>query len=197
MKSSTKGFLIGLVSGIALTVILVVGGFVALMLSVRAMMEDTGVAMMMPAPHMPAVDRLTVYGQADYAWKLSTLDGEAVVLERYRGKTVLLNLWATWCGPCVAEMPSLAALHDSIDRDDIAIVLVSMEDAGTVRSFFDRKGFSLPAYVAADLPAVFESRGIPATFIFDSEGTIVFSHIGAANWDSDDCRDFLSAIADS
>jgi len=198
VKSSTKGFLIGFVSGITLMVILVVGAYVALMLSVQAMMEQgAGAAMIMPAPHMPAVDRLTVYGQADYAWKLSTLDGEAVTLESYRGKTVLLNHWATWCGPCVAEMPSLAALHESIDRDDVAIVLVSMEDAGTVRSFFDEKGFSLPAYVAADLPAVFESRGIPATFIFDSEGTVVFSHIGAANWDSDDCRDFLSAIADS
>ena len=125
VKSSTKGFLIGFVSGIALTVILVVGGFVALMLSVQAMMDEgTGTAMMMPAPHLPAVDRLTVYGQADYAWKLSTLDGEAVALESYRGKTVLLNHWATWCGPCVAEMPSLAALHDSIDRDDVAIVRV-------------------------------------------------------------------------
>ncbi len=198
MKSSTTGFLIGFASGIALTVILVVGGIFALMLSAQAMMEggmDT--AMMMPPPHMPAVDRLTAQGQADYAWKLSTLDGEAVALESYRGKTVLLNHWATWCGPCVAELPSLVALHESIDRDDIAIVLVSMEDAGTVRSFLDQKGFSLPTYVAADLPAVFESRGIPATFIFDSEGSVVFSHIGAANWDSDDCRDFLSAIADS
>ena len=198
VKSSTKGFLIGFASGIALTVILVVGGLFALMLSAQAMMEGgMDATMTIPAPHMPAVDRLTVHGQADYAWKLSTLDGEAVALESYRGKTVLLNHWATWCGPCVAELPSLVALHESIDRDDIAIVLVSMEDAGTVRSFLDQKGFSLPTYVAADLPTVFESRGIPATFIFNSEGTVVFSHIGAANWDSDDCRDFLSAIADS
>ncbi len=196
MKSSTKGFLLGLVSGVGLTLVVIVGGFVALMLVGRAMMGGA-VANAMPSPIMPAMDRLTVYGQADYDWNLKTLDGEAVSFESFRGKTVLLNHWATWCGPCVAEMPSLAALHESIDRDDVAIVLVSTEDAHTIRSFLERKGLSLPAYVAEGVPAVFETRGIPATFILDPAGAIVYSHVGAANWDSDSCREFLNAIADS
>ena len=196
MKSSTKGFLLGLVSGVGLTLVVIVGGFVALALVGQAMM-DGAMANAMPSPIMPAMDRLTVYGQTDYDWNLKTLDGEAVSLESFRGKTVLLNHWATWCGPCVAEMPSLAALHESIDRDDVAIVLVSTEDGHTIRSFLERKGLSLPAYVAEGVPAVFETRGIPATFILDPAGAIVYSHVGAANWNSDGCREFLNAIADS
>ncbi len=197
MKSSTKGFLLGFASGVGLTLVVIVGGFVALVLVGQAMMGGAMANATMPSPVMPAMDRLTVYGQTDYDWNLKTLDGEAVSLESFRGKTVLLNHWATWCGPCVAEMPSLAALHESIDRDDVAIVLVSTEDAHTIRSFLERKGLSLPAYVAEDVPAVFETPGIPATFILDPAGAIVYSHVGAANWDSDDCREFLNAIADS
>ncbi len=197
MKSSTKGFLLGFVSGVGLTLVVIVGGFVALVLVGQAMMGGAMANVTMPSPSMPAMDRLTVYGQTDYDWNLKTLDGEAVSLESFRGKTVLLNHWATWCGPCVAEMPSLAALHESIDRDDVAIVLVSTEDAHTIRSFLERKGLSLPAYVAEGMPAVFETRGIPATFILDPAGAIVYSHVGAANWNSDGCREFLNAIADS
>ena len=80
MKSSTKGFLLGLVSGVGLTLVVIVGGFVALVLVGQAMMGGAMANATMPSPMMPAMDRLTVYGQTDYEWNLKTLDGEVVSL---------------------------------------------------------------------------------------------------------------------
>jgi thiol-disulfide isomerase/thioredoxin len=134
------------------------------------------------------------HGRADYDWALRTLDGRELRLADFRGQPLFINVWATWCGPCRDEMPDIQALHDSMKSDHVAFLLISEEEADEVRSYMDRNQFTFPVYVTARTPDVFESRGIPATFIVDQAGEIVFRRVGAARWDSDACRNFLRAL---
>jgi len=82
-------------------------------------------------------------GRADYSWPVTDLDGRPVDLGRYRGKAVFLNVWATWCGPCVAEMPSIARLAADPRLKDVAFVGISVDDdAAPVRRFLKEHGLS-------------------------------------------------------
>jgi thiol-disulfide isomerase/thioredoxin len=134
------------------------------------------------------------HGRADYNWALQTLDGRELRLADFRGQALFINVWATWCGPCRDEMPDIQALHDSMKSDHVAFLLISEEEADEVRSYMDRNQFTFPVYVTANLPDVFETRGIPATFIVDAAGKIIFRRVGAARWDTDACRTFLRAL---
>jgi thiol-disulfide isomerase/thioredoxin len=134
------------------------------------------------------------FGVADYNWQLTSLDGRTLSFSEFQNKVVFLNVWATWCGPCVAEMPAIQRLHDAVSADGIALVLVSDEDAAEVRDFVRAGNFTFPVYLSKALPAVFESEGIPATFVVSREGRVVLSHLGAAAWDSAACQSFLRAL---
>ena len=95
----------------------------------------------------PEISREADPAPADYHLRLRTFDGERHSLAELRGRTVFLNFWATWCPPCVAEMPGIAALHESLG-DEVAFVLVNMDaDPAKARAFLDRHGYrDLPVY---------------------------------------------------
>ena len=120
------------------------------------------------------------------AFKLEAADGSPFQLEAYKGKKVLVNLWATWCPPCRAEMPSLAALYKTIDTNKVAFVLVSLDEekqkaiAYTKSSMIANRIF----FPATDLPELFEVPGIPATFIFNEKGELLKQMIGEQNFES-------------
>ena len=198
MKPSTKGFLLGLFAGVTLIVVVEVVGFFLLSLVAQKMMDSRGGfgRMALSEPRFPSADRLELHGAADESWVLTSLDGSELSFGELRGKTVFLNLWATWCGPCVMEMPAIESLYESVREDrNVALVLVSEEDPETVDAFARQQGWDLPLYVATTRPEVFRSRGVPATFVIDPEGAVVYRHIGAADWDSDGCRAFLSELS--
>ncbi len=134
------------------------------------------------------------FGMADYNWHLTSLDGRELTFAEFQNKVVFLNVWATWCGPCVAEMPAIQRLHDAVSAEGIALVLVSDEDADDVRRFVRGEGYTFPVYLSPALPAPFETDGIPATFVVSREGRVVLSHLGAAAWDSTSCQSFLRAL---
>ncbi len=137
---------------------------------------------------------------ADYSWKLADLDDKPVDFAQYKGRTILLNLWATWCPPCRAEMPALAALADNprIKEKGIAVVCVSTdESAETLRQFMDKKPWAMTMLRATSLPAVFMTDGIPATFLIAPDGKIVASELGAARWDDPSVVGFLENLASS
>ena len=121
---------------------------------------------------------------ADFRWPLKTMDGESFYLEQVRGKVIFLNFWATWCPPCIAEMPSIQRLYDEY-KDKISFLLVSGEDPETIKSFFEKNGYTFPSYVQSfQAPDIFESSSIPTSFIISSEGKVVMKKKGAAKWDS-------------
>ncbi|MGH9796321.1 MAG: TlpA family protein disulfide reductase [Candidatus Acidiferrales bacterium] len=134
-------------------------------------------------------------GAADYNWRLTELDGRELSFDEFQGKVVFLNVWATWCGPCRREMPAIQRLHDSVSGDGVALVLVSEEDAAEVRDFMQEEKYTFPVYLSAGaVPKMFDTGTIPATYVINPQGRVVFEHIGAAAWDSDVCQSFLRAL---
>jgi len=121
---------------------------------------------------------------ADYGWRLLDLDGKPVEFARYRGRAVFLNVWATWCPPCVGEMPGIARLAADPRMKDVAFVCVSNDDdADTVKRFLAGKDWPMTVLRATDAPPVFATKGIPATFLIAPDGRIVASHVGGSEWD--------------
>lgn len=131
----------------------------------------------------------------DYNWTLQTLDGQALTFTELQGKVVFLNFWATWCMPCVGEMPSMQRLYDQMHTENIAFVFVSNEKVETVRKFVTAKSYTLPIYLlSGERPSVFQARGIPATFIVSKTGTLAFRYVGSAKWDDPSSIAFLKKL---
>ena len=129
--------------------------------------------------------------------KLQTLDGKTVNFESLKGKVVFLNIWATWCAPCVAEMPNIQKLYDKVGSDKIAFVMLSVDEGGVekVKKFIDKKGFTFPVYMpASQIPQEFYSNAIPTTFIISPEGKIVAKQEGMADYNNKEVIDFLQGM---
>lgn len=128
--------------------------------------------------------------RTDFKWNMKTLDGKDFSLASVKGKVLLVNLWATWCGPCKMEMPSLQDLYDKTGHE-IIFVLVTDEDPETVREYVRANKYTLPVYISGEVPDIFQINGIPVTFIIAPDGRVAYQHFGAANWDTDEVIDFL------
>jgi cytochrome c biogenesis protein CcmG, thiol:disulfide interchange protein DsbE len=119
----------------------------------------------------------------------------SVHLAGYRGRVVLLNFWATWCAPCVAEMPSLLQLHR--DNPDIAIIAVSVdEDADAYKQFLERRHIDLITVrdPGESAPKLFRSEQWPETYVIDRAGVIRRKFIGAQDWSSPEIRAYLKSL---
>ena len=119
---------------------------------------------------------------------LELLDGSSFTLSEQAGKAVLVNFWATWCGPCVREMPDLAQLYaDYGDSDEVAILLINCgESASAVESFLEEKGFAFPAACDGDLAvaAAYNATAIPRTVVFGRDGTVAADFVGAQSYET-------------
>lgn len=120
-----------------------------------------------------------------------TLDAHPVPkrIADYRGEVVLLNLWATWCGPCEWEMPAIEALHRDFAPSGLKVVAVAVDDPGfeqRVRDFVARKGltFEVLSEGSGKIESDYEARGIPATYLIGRDGVIRKRVAGASDWNS-------------
>ncbi|MBW8725859.1 MAG: TlpA family protein disulfide reductase [Inquilinus limosus] len=116
--------------------------------------------------------------------------GNTLRLADFKGKVVLVNLWATWCAPCVKEMPALDRLQAKLGGADFAVLALSIDREGLakVQPFFDaHKIAALAPYLdtGGRSPAQFGARGLPTTLLIDRDGTVVGRQEGAAEWDDD------------
>lgn len=128
----------------------------------------------------------------DYRMRLRTLENEVVDAETFRDRTLFLNFWATWCAPCVAELPSIERLVERLEGTDVAVACITSEPLEKVKAFAARRSLKVPIYVLLDeAPPIFETRSIPATFIVRG-GDIISQHLGAARWDTDEIVTLLS-----
>lgn len=125
------------------------------------------------------------YAAADFA--LRDLSGAEVRLADLRGKIVFLNLWATWCPPCRAEMPSMEALYQRLKGRDFAMLAVAEDtNPADVAAFVKELGVTLPVLLDTDnrLPARYGVTGYPETFVIDRDGQVIKHVIGPEQWDS-------------
>ncbi|WP_053978385.1 TlpA family protein disulfide reductase [Mangrovimonas xylaniphaga] len=129
-----------------------------------------------------------------YNWKLEDNTGEILNFETCKGKVVLVNFWATWCPPCIAEMDSLEALYETY-KDEVVFIFVSTEDDAVVTEFLKKKDYSFKAYKPLQAPPNnFEVSTIPRTFLIDKNGAIVIDKTGAANWNSDTVKEQIESL---
>jgi peroxiredoxin len=104
---------------------------------------------------------------------VTTLDGKTIQLDQLKGKRVVLDFWATWCGPCVREIPHLNKLYNETSRDDLMIIGISDENEATLKPFVAGKGVNYPVTSEKNLPSPYKDvHLIPTTFFIDRKGVI-------------------------
>jgi thiol-disulfide isomerase/thioredoxin len=124
---------------------------------------------------------------------VENINGNRVNLQRFKGKKVFVNLWASWCPPCKREMPSIEKLYHSVDTNKVAFVMISLDDQfEKSKSFIRSAKLKLPIYYPAEnLPALFNVEGIPSTFIFSENGGLIKRMDGGDFYDTDEYRTLL------
>ena len=115
-------------------------------------------------------------------------EGNPVSLADFHGRGVVLNLWATWCAPCVREMPSLNRLQEAVEADDVAVVAVSSDREGmaAVAPFLEQHGLDrLRPYLdeKGEFTRSLPGRGLPRTYIINAAGEVAATYVGPAEWD--------------
>jgi peroxiredoxin len=119
--------------------------------------------------------------------QLKDVFGNTVSLSDFRGKVVFLNFWATWCPPCVIEMPSMQKLHRRFkDKNFVMVAINSQETDAQVKSFFDKSKLSFTALLdsSGEVGTGFDVYALPTTFVLDKEGRIIGRALGPRDWDS-------------
>ena len=138
--------------------------------------------------------------EVDYDMPLITLDGERTNLEEFKGKVVFLNFWATWCPPCIAEMPSIQKVYESYaGNNDIAFIMINLdEDIQKARDYLENNGYSFGSYqLNGGTPLAFRSSIIPTTFVVNKEGILVVKKRGMANYNTDAFRSFIDTLLEN
>ena len=194
MKLFNKYFFIGIATGVVLVILIIGGGgYFVYKVSSKARLQQIKTELLPPS--FPERTKIAIYGQADYSWPLRTLEGRETTLSEFKDKVVFINLWATWCMPCVAEMPDIQSLYDSLKSEQVAFLVISNEPKETVKKFLNDKKFTFPVYLSKkELPSVFKTMGIPATFILSRDGSVVFKEVGSAKWDDVSSLNFLRGL---
>ena len=129
-----------------------------------------------------------------YSWELVDLEGRSFDFESKKGEVVLVNFWATWCPPCVAEMPSMQKLY--LDYGEkVTFMFVTDDNREKVVNFLKKRDMDLPVYYSiSQQPEMLSSRLLPSTYIINKEGKIVVAETGAADWNSSNTRELLDAL---
>jgi len=135
----------------------------------------------------------------DFNFKLKTLNGEVVDFSQFQGKVVFLNLWATWCGPCRVEMPSIQKLYEGVDPEKVQFIMLSLDrDEALIKieEFVDKNKYTFPVFQPkGSLPVQLQVPSIPTTLIIDPDGNIVTKTVGATNFNTDKFKKYLEDLA--
>jgi len=114
--------------------------------------------------------------------RLTDLEGKEVDLAKFEGKTIFVNFWATWCRPCIQEMPSIAALQTQLAGKNIEFFFASDEEVDRIKKFKESRKMDLN-FVRIENSESLGIQALPTTFIFDGEGNLIFSEVGFRKWD--------------
>ena len=132
--------------------------------------------------------RVKIIREGDRApeFSLLSLDGKAISLSSYRGKVVMVHFWATWCPPCIEELPTLERLYRAYFGKDLEILAVSVDEGGSaaVGQFMQKNRFALPVLLNPDRSVAMQygTLKFPETYLIDRDGIVRKKVIGAADW---------------
>lgn len=135
----------------------------------------------------PALQPVGVQSSAPAFEAVDVRTGERVTFADFDDEVVLLNIWATWCGPCEAEMPSMQRLHEELSEGGLHVIAVSVDNGGVddVRAWVEERGLSFTVLhdPTGTIERDYQTTGVPESFVIDREGVIVKKVIGATAWD--------------
>lgn len=189
MKFINKSSVIGFALGAILSPLILIGG---IYIYIQTQLDDMGLGgegINFPPPEIP------VHSKVDINWNLITAHGTEINLEeKFKDQVVFINFWATWCPPCIAEMPTIEKLYQTY-RDKIGFAMISNEDIGMIEDFRNRNKYTFPVYqIEMKIPKVFNLSIIPATFIISPDRKIALKHVGGADWSHADVMKFLDEL---
>ena len=133
-------------------------------------------------------------------FKLNNTEGETFELDSTRGKWVFLHFWASWCGPCREEMPTIQKLSEKLDSDKFKIVMINTaEDEDTIFTFLAGISVDIDTLMDTDgqVTEIWKPRGLPTTFLIDPKGKVRYQAIGGREWNKATYINFLKKITSS
>lgn len=135
----------------------------------------------------------------DYNFSIKDMSGKKISFQDFKGKVIFLNMWATWCGPCRAEMPGIQSLYDKVKSDSLAFVMLSWDqdkDKPKIEKYIEKNNFTFPVYQPAGyLPDHLQVPNIPTTFIISKAGKVIQKEVGTRNYDTKRMIQYLKAEA--
>ena len=192
MSFFNRNFYVGMLAGVAFAVFgIVVLVLVAVWIQNQALGSAVSFSIAAGSPQPPP---FPTGADTAMTWRLRDLEGNETDLADIPEKVVFANRWATWCAPCIEEMPSIENLVRELAEEDIAFLIVSDEPVETVVPFVTDKDWRVPIYTAERVPPVFQSSGIPSTFVLDETRRVVFAHVGSALWDAPSSIEYFEGL---
>ena len=129
--------------------------------------------------------------------QFSDLENNIFTIQDFKGKNLFINYWATWCNPCLAEMPYMAELYENYkDEEDIIFLYLSREKLETIKNYKpkDESLQQLPIYKIITDDEFFATSGIPTTFIINSDGEVIVKDLGSAFWNDESVFKFIDNL---
>lgn len=173
------------------------------------------VAFLIPGPRksiLTAVNRLKAMviqpklkqnklGKLSYSdfqnWYLKDSKGQMHSFSEYKGKVIFINFWATWCGPCMGEMPEIQKFYNKFKNNpQVQFLIVTTDDMPAIKKFLNKhKNYNFPVFqMQSQEPDLLMSNSIPTSFLIDKEGNIVMKTKSAANWSGKKMENFVKQL---
>ncbi|WP_242157652.1 TlpA family protein disulfide reductase [Aestuariivivens sediminis] len=131
---------------------------------------------------------------ANYHWILEKDNGDIFNFKDTKGRVVLINFWATWCPPCIAEMPSFQKLYNDF-QNEMEFVMVSNDKFETIKPYLLKNNYTFPVYrPLSDFSDQLNVTSIPRTFLIDKSGNVVIDKTGVSNWNSKVVRNVINEL---
>src|SRR6267142_2299688 len=135
----------------------------------------------------------------DYNFTIKDLDGNRLSFAQFKGKVIFLNLWATWCGPCRAEMPAIQELYGDVNKDSIVFVMLSIDkdsDKEKIVRYMKNNAYTFPVYQpSGHLTKQLWVPTIPTTLVISKDGKIVAKEVGTTNFNTTKFKRFINELA--
>ncbi len=129
-----------------------------------------------------------------FTYRAATMDGALKSVPIGDGKITFISYWATWCPPCIAELPSIRALHSDYG-EQVTFLLLTNEKPETVKRFLKKKALDLPVFIPQmKAPEALYETSIPTNYVLDQKGKIIIKETGAADWNSKRVRQLLNNL---